>query len=150
MAGETTLTRIVTSFLENKGWNYAAMSDGSLTLTFEGEHGTWHCRFFIDEARGVAAFYSLFPARVPAERDRAVVDFITRANLELILGNFEFDAQRGEIRYKTSIDVEGDRLTHALLTHVVHANVLSMDRYLPGLLQVIQDGAEASAATKEL
>ena len=61
------------------------------------------------EPRAQVAYYSLFPAVVPAERREAVVDFITRANVGLVIGNFEFGTDRGELRYKTSIDVRGIR-----------------------------------------
>lgn len=150
METQPTLTQVVTSFLEQKGWSYVEMGDGSLMLRYDGQHASWRCRVFVDETRAQVAFYSLFPEVVPAERRGAVVDFITRANVGLVIGNFEFDADRGELRYKTSIDVEGDRLTPALLTHVVHANVLTMDRYLPGLLLVVQDGAEPAAALRTI
>jgi hypothetical protein len=147
---EPTLTAVVTTFLDQKGWSYVAMGDGSLVLRYDGQHASWRCRVFVDEKRAQVAYYSLFPAVVPAERRGAVVDFITRANVGLVIGNFEFDTNRGELRYKTSIDVEGDRLTPALLTHVVHANVLTMDRYLPGLLSVIQDGATPAEALRTI
>jgi hypothetical protein len=137
-----TLRDVVTSFLDQKGWPYVEMDDGSLMLSFDGHNGRFRCRVFIDEARAQVVYYSLFPAPVPAGRHTAVIELISRANLGLVIGNLEFDADRGQIRCRTSIDVEGDRLTHALLTHVVHANVLTMDRYLPDLLAVIQDGAE--------
>lgn len=150
MGTEPTLTAVVTTFLEQKGWSYVAMDDGSLVLRYDGQHASWRCRVFVDEPRAQVAYYSLFPAVVPAERRGAVVDFITRANVGLVIGNFEFDTDHGELRYKTSIDVEGDRLTPALLTHVVHANVLTMDRYLPGLLSVIQDGATPAEALRTI
>ena len=38
---------------------------------------------------------------------------------------------------KTSIDVEGDRLSEALIKHLVYSNVLIVDRYLPGIMTVI-------------
>jgi hypothetical protein len=142
-----TLRDVVTSFLDQKGWSYVELSDGSLMLTFDGQNGRFRCRLFVDEPRTAVVYYSLFPAMVPADRHGAVLEFINRANLELVIGNFEFDAEQGQIRYRTSIDVEGDRLTHALLTHVVHANVLAMDRYLPELAAVTQGGAGAEAAT---
>jgi hypothetical protein len=130
------LGEVVRRFFEDKGWTVRELEDGSLALTFDGQHGRWRCRMFLDESLGQLSFYSILPELVPADRRAAVVEFVTRANVELILGNFELDLDRGELRFKTSIDVEGDRLTAALLTHVVHANVLSMDRYLPGLARV--------------
>ncbi len=49
----------------------------------------------------------------------AVAEFITRANFGIVIGNFEIDFSDGEIRYKTSIDVEGDRPSFALIKRLV-------------------------------
>ena len=76
----------------------------------------------------------------PGERMAAVAEFITRANYGLIIGNFELDFSDGEIRYKTSLDVEGDRLSQALIKQLVYTNVLTMDQYLPGILAVLEQG----------
>ncbi|MEB3294607.1 MAG: hypothetical protein VKJ24_15735 [Synechococcales bacterium] len=59
---------------------------------------------------------------------------------KLITGNsnhFELDFNDGEIQYKTSIDVEGDRLTPALIKRLVYTNVAMMDDYLPGIQAVV-------------
>lgn len=66
-----------------------------------------------------------------------MAEFLTRANYGLMIGNFEMDFNDGEIRYKTSIDVEGDNLSSALLKQLVYANVMTMDQYLPGIIAVI-------------
>ncbi|WP_008312518.1 hypothetical protein [Leptolyngbya sp. PCC 6406] len=54
------------------------------------------------------------------------------------LGDSDRRWSDGEIRYKTSIDVEGDRLTPALIKRLVYANVMMMDTYRPGLLAVLE------------
>lgn len=69
---------------------------------------------------------------------KAIGKFINRANYSIIIGNFELNFADGEIRYKTSIDVEGDRLTSALIKRLVYANVTMMDEYLPGIKSVIE------------
>ena len=66
-----------------------------------------------------------------------MAEFLTRANYGLIIGNFEMDLTDGEVRYKTGIDVEGDRLSAALVKNLVYANVLTMDQYLPGIMRLI-------------
>ena len=58
----------------------------------------------------------------------------------MTIGNFELDYTDGEIRYKTSIDVEGDQLTSALIKNLVYTNVRMMDEYLPGITAVIEAG----------
>ncbi|WP_217360014.1 YbjN domain-containing protein, partial [Anabaena sp. UHCC 0253] len=60
------------------------------------------------------------------------------ANYGMINGNFELDFNDGEIRYKTSIDVDGDKLSFALIKNLVYANVIMMDEYLPGIINVIE------------
>jgi len=74
----------------------------------------------------------------------------TRANSGTIVGNFELDFAEGEIRYKTSIDVEGDRLSSALIKQMVYANVTMMDRYLPGIMSVIYSNVSPSDAIAQI
>ncbi len=80
------------------------------------------------------------------ERRAALAEFVTRANFGLVVGNFEMDMDDGEVRYKTSIDVEGDRLSTALLHQLVRVNLEMMDKYLPGLYAVANEGLDALAA----
>jgi hypothetical protein len=49
-----------------------------------------------------------------------VAEFLTRANSGMVIGNFELDFADGEIRYKTSIDVEGDKLSYAIIKRLVY------------------------------
>ncbi|BAZ08733.1 hypothetical protein NIES4071_05390 [Calothrix sp. NIES-4071] len=56
----------------------------------------------------------------------------------MITGNFEMDFDDGEIRYKTSIDIDGDELTQDIIKRLVYANVTMMDEYLPGIIIVIE------------
>jgi hypothetical protein len=56
------------------------------------------------------------------------------------IGNFELDFDSGEIRFKTSLDVTGDRITPDLIKQLVYINVLTIDRYLPSI-QAVLDGA---------
>ncbi|MEL6492946.1 MAG: YbjN domain-containing protein [Cyanobacteria bacterium J06621_3] len=78
-----------------------------------------------------------------------MAQFITRANYGLILGNFELDYTDGEIRYKTSLDVESDRLTPALTKNLIYTNVMTMDQYLPGLLAVLEQQTPPGQAIKQ-
>ena len=79
---------------------------------------------------------------------------MTRANYGLIIGNFEMDFSDGEVRYKTSIDVEDededDRLSVALIKNLVYANVLTMDRYLPGVMSIIYGDVSPAQAIAQM
>ncbi len=68
----------------------------------------------------------------------------------MTISNFELDFNDGEIRYKTSIDVEGDRLTSALIQRLVYTNVAMMDEYLPGIKAIIETGISPEEAIRAI
>jgi hypothetical protein len=68
----------------------------------------------------------------------------------MIIGNFELDFTDGEIRYKTSIDVEGANLTFTQIKRLVYANVMMMDQYLPGIMSVIDSDVEPKDAIAQI
>lgn len=132
------LLDVVTDFFEANAWPFTRPEGESVLLTgYQGEHGKWPCFAWVHEPQSQFVFYSTSPVTAPENKRAAVAEFITRANYELILGNFELDYEDGEIRFKTSIDVQDDRLTQSLVQQLVVANVVMMDRYLPGLMLVI-------------
>lgn len=85
----------------------------------------------------------------PAKRP-AIAEFITRANYGLPNGNFEMDFEDGEIRFKTSMDTEDIELTDAMVRNLVYANVLAMDQYLPGIMNVIYSDMSPDAAINRI
>ncbi len=132
------LSEIVEAFFKKDGWAYAPF-EGQPVLwsAFGGQHGQWNCMALILEETDQFAFYSVCPLNASPEQLPAMAEFIARANSDLLIGNFELDWDTGEIRFKTSVDVEGNGLTVALVEAQVYANVSTMDRYLPGLMNVL-------------
>ncbi|MBE9225432.1 YbjN domain-containing protein [Phormidium sp. LEGE 05292] len=121
-----------------------------LQMIFQGDNGKWTCLARAREQQQQMVFYSIFPVNIPENKRLAVAEFITRANYGMIIGNFELDFSDGEIRYKTSIDVEGDRLSFGLIKRLVYANVTMMDEYLPGIMSIIYGEAEAGEAIAKI
>src|SRR5437762_10474197 len=111
-----------------------------LRMNFRGSNGRWMCLAQAREEQQEFVFYSICDANTPEDRRPAMAEFLTRANYGLYIGNFEMDYRDGEIRYKTSIDVEGATLTAPLIKSLVYANVAIMDRYLPGIMSVLYAG----------
>ncbi|MDX2078263.1 MAG: YbjN domain-containing protein [bacterium] len=140
----------IVSFFKEDDWNFYEMDDAPvLTMTFSGKNGRWTCYAQAREAQEQFVFYSVCPINAPKEKLSEVVEFITRANYGMIIGNFELDYNDGEIRYKTSIDVEGTDFPPVLVKQVVYANVVVLDRYLSGLMRVIYgDASPADEITK--
>ena len=135
------------SFFQEDGWPFQQLEGQPiLQIGFHGDNGQWSCFAMAREEQAQFVFYSVCAARAPEAKRLALAEFLTRANYGLIIGNFELDWRDGEVRYKTSLDVEGDRLTPALVKQMAYANVVMMDRYLPGIMRVIYgDVAPAEA-----
>ena len=132
------LFEIVEQFFIDDEWYFSRL-DGQTLLqaNFSGKNGRLNCYAQTHEEQFIVFFYAICPVNVPEERRLAVAEFLTRANFGLKVGNFEMDMDDGEVRFKTSIDVEKAELTRALVSNLVYANVWTMDRYLPGVLTVI-------------
>lgn len=134
----TEIFDIVRRFFTDDEWYFLQMDNQPiLQMSFQGKNGKWTCYAQVKEDQQIFFFYSVSPVNVPEEKRMAAAEFITRANYGLKIGNFELDFTDGELRYKTSIDVENDRLTTALVSNLVYANLWTMDRYLPGILSVV-------------
>ena len=75
-------------------------------------------------------FYSVCPVRVPESLRAALAEIFTRANYDMIVGNFELDLAEGELCYKTCLDALEGPLTWTMMHRSTAANVQTMDRYL--------------------
>jgi hypothetical protein len=146
----TSLLDELTAFFEEDAWRFDHMDDPpGIHATFFGDTSQWQCYALAREDTAQCAFYSVLPVTVPANKFAAAAEFITRANFGMMIGNFEMSYADGVVRYKTSIDVKGDKLTFALIRQMVHANCGTMDQYLPGLMSIIYtDISPADAIAK--
>lgn len=134
-------------FFREDDWRFRPLQDSPiLQMGFSGDNGTWQCFAQANDELERFMFYSILPIKVPVEGRPAVAEFITRANYGLIVGNFEMDYTDGEVRYKTSIDVEGGVLTTGMIKTLVYANVLMVDKYFPGLMVTMYGGASPADA----
>jgi hypothetical protein len=141
----------IVSFFTKDDWPYTKIKGEPVLLTaFQGENGKWNCSAKVREEQEQFVFYSVCPVNAPDSKRLAVAEFLTRANSGMIIGNFELDFADGEVRYKTSIDVDGDTLSSALIKRLVYANVTMMDEYLPGIMSVIYGEVEPKDAIAQI
>lgn len=138
-------------FLEQDGWFPQKVDDKHMYRTFfSGKSGDLRCFAQVMVSLEQLLFYAVAPTRVPDEDRVAVAEFLTRANYGMRIGNFEMDYSDGEVRYKTSLDFEGETLTANLIRHMIYPAVLTMDHYLPGLMSVIYGGLTPFEAIEEI
>lgn len=129
------------------------LGDDSLAFQLAVEDGReWGCLVLVDEETEQLMFYSVLLDSAKPERRDEVMRFVTLANYGLPVGNFELDLEDGEVRFKTSIDLEDVELTERLCRNVVELNIMLMDLYYDGAMAVINGesgAAEAVAAIED-
>jgi hypothetical protein len=138
-------------FLRGENWAFTPVEGRSaLVLTANGEHGMYTCYAQAREETEQLVFYSFYAVKAPEGKRLTAMEYITRANYGLIIGNFELDTSDGEVRYKTSIDVEGEPLTPGMIRLLFAANLSTADRYLPGFMLVLYGNRGAADAIREI
>lgn len=142
---------LLTNFLDQDEW-FPRRIDGkyAYSMSYTGKNGDLRCYAIVRVDLEEFLFYAVAPIKVPDEVRPAVAEYITRANYGLRIGNFELDYSDGEVRYKSSIDFEGQSLTADLLRNAIYPAVHTMDRYLTGLLRVSFGGATPHEAIGEV
>jgi hypothetical protein len=138
-------------FLEEDGWYPQRLDDKTIyRVSFGGKNGQTVCFAQVRVDLEQFLFYVIAPIKAPEEKRLAVAEFITRANYRLRIGNFELDFSDGEVRYKSSIDFEGETLTPGLIKMAIYPAVQTMDRYLPGLMSTIYGDKAPAEAVAEI
>lgn len=143
------LVEAIRQFFQEDNWSFTeSQVDTGLSLRFGGRNGQWNCYARVREEDGQFAFYSYAPVDIPEAKYPVTTEYITRANFGLHIGDFEFNFITGTVQFKTSIDVKGQEsgLTSTLIRHLVYTNVVTMDKYLPGLELVVMGKATPAQA----
>ena len=138
-------------YMEEEEWKYEIL-EGETIVRFlsRGRAGRLLCYGEVDEQKCWLIFYSYMPVNAPADKMTSVAEFITRANRGMRIGNFELDYDDGEIRYKTSIDVEGGDLSNKMIDNLLRANLHTIDRYFTGLMELIYGDKSADEIIKRI
>ena len=141
------LRDIIIEFFHREDWEfYITKNPSILRVACEGKSGKWFCYAEVDEIEQRFAFYSVSPHQASPEKLSAVAEYTSRANYGMTIGNFELDFTDGEIRYKTSIDFQDNQPSFGAIAQLVYTNIAMMERYLPGILAVIEEDIKPNEA----
>lgn len=142
---------LLSVFLDEDEW-FPRRIEGKFaySMSYTGKNGDLRCYAIIRVDLEEFLFYAVAPVKIPEEVRMAVAEYLTRANYGLRIGNFELDYSDGEVRYKSSLDFEGQILTQELIRNAIYPAVHTMDRYLNGLLRVSFGGATPHEAIEEV
>lgn len=151
--GGVPLIDVVEDFFKERELPYERVEDDQTIVKAEGggANGEWSVWIEAREDDGIVVVWSSYGGGVPEERRASMMELITRINPDVAVGAFELDLDGGNLSFRTSIDVTGDRLTDALLERLIGANVGEFDDYLPAIDKIAtQDGQDPRAVLKFL
>lgn len=124
-------------FLENK-WKYEYNDNNIYRIKCRGDNTEWIGLIRVDEENKFCMFYSVLPELVPENMRTEMAEQLIHLNYDLGVGSFEMDMEDGEVRFRTSIDVEGDRLNKALFQQLISINMGTLNKYIDEILDIIK------------
>ncbi|WP_139276718.1 hypothetical protein [Spirulina major] len=125
------------SILKKQEWQFHEVRNSTIRLDVNGQAATWSTMVKCINEHQQIIIYSICPNKAIADKLTAIQEFLTRANFGLKFGNFELDLSDGEVRFKTSIQFAGEFDPDPMIEDCLSLNIVTFDRYLPGLLQVM-------------
>jgi len=135
---KNTIFEAVVDYFDRDEWNYELCEETlSVTLGCQGQNGRWRCHAVIQPDIEQFIFYSILENGVPSDKLETVVEYITRINYGMLMGNFELDYNDGEIRFKTYCLANEEQLSYELIGRTVYSNILVMDRYFLGFMRIM-------------
>lgn len=140
-----TIFTAVAAYLGEQDLELSIDGDDMASFAVDAGSTPWRVHVWAHEEVQQLLVHSVCPFGTPEQRMVEMALFLTRANFGMSIGNFELDVETGELRYKTSIDTNGQELNTEWLRPLFLANISTMDRYLPGVLAVI-GGVDAATA----
>ena len=142
--------KVLGQILENDGWYPEAIEENlAYYMKYSGQNGFIHSYARIHEEHKFLICYATVEDRVPEQLRVVVMEFITRINYGLYIGNFELDYTDGEVRFKSSIDFSHITLTEALVKNTIYPAVRTFDRYMPRLMNVTYGNRTAIEVLEE-
>ena len=125
------LERIV-EYVKSQNWKYSVEGNFvKFNMSLKSKIGKAYNTVVAGETE--IQCYAMCPINAKPEDYANVVEYITRANYGLKLGNFEFDYRDGEVRYHTCLRSTDGIPSLTEVEWIVDMPMLMLDKYGDGL-----------------
>ena len=94
--------------------------------------------------------YINFGPAAEVERRDEVARFIIDANWKISVGDFEMNYDRGQVRFKSSLDFSNIELQEALIRSTILSAMNTVELYADALVEVIVGGKDAKEAMRSV
>ena len=144
------IASIFGAFLKTDDWSYRFdKEDGVFYFTLNLHNKLKNLEYRARIHNDSFCVYAICPICADVENPEeraAMAEFICRANYGLRYGNFEFDVRDGELRFKIFVDCDKKLPSPEVVKNSVYIPALLFERYAPGILAILFNGASAEEA----
>lgn len=117
--------------LDANGWHYQRVPDREvLHAGFEVHHGRVELVVQCFPELGAVSVVAEGATTLQPTHRNALAELVARANLQLTIGNFEFDWDALRVFFRVTNVFPGERPDGRVLSGMVHAAVAEMDRFI--------------------
>jgi hypothetical protein len=140
------LMTTVRSVLDRYEYRYRALDARTLSLSITSDHGISWLLFTVVDETHFFRVHGSYGSYVPDDRRVATAEAVSRINCRLGLGNFELDFDDGELRFRSSLDVEDGALSETMVDKMMSYTLYTMDRFHTALMSVAFGSVEPAVA----
>lgn len=108
------------------------------TMQVSDKAHEWGCMVRYLAQQQLMAVYSILPFPVPENHRADMLAVISYLNYDLVIGNLEMDLQDGELRFKTSLDLEVTGVNELVLSYLLQSNFSLVSRLYETLEKVVK------------
>lgn len=133
------LLDLVTGVFRDQGWEIERpKADATIVRALPPDDiGDFQLWVRTAEPQQLVTVFTTMPAEVPRDRVPEMLELAARMNGAIAVGSYEADADTGLLSFKTGIDVEGDRLSVALVRQLVGTAIVAAQRAQPLVAAVL-------------
>ncbi|MGL5253375.1 MAG: hypothetical protein ACRC7U_09600 [Moraxella sp.] len=135
---ESLLTDMGYQFLYHPSDDSEAQDVHHFTMQVSDKARDWGCMIRYFSQQQLIAVYSIMPTPVSEAMRADLLVALTHLNYDLMLGNLEMDLIDGELRFKTSLDLEVTGVNEFILSYLLQSNFSVFSRLYDTLTEMMQ------------
>ena len=142
------LLKQVVSMLEVDQFRCLTQPDGILVGQINGKHANWNIKIQVLDQPGQASIRitSLFPAKIPDNRQAEVLEFINRQNSNFAVGYFFMPHGEGNVCFYSSVELMDGHLTQEMLRKILYCNLNTVDSHFTTIMSLVYGQMTADQA----
>lgn len=94
-------------------------------------------------------YYLNFRQKAPVKQRHETMEFVTRVNYDLVIGNFELNLENGFVRFKSAVDFTGTELVPPLIRDAIKSAMDAVELYADAIVDVMHGKKKAKKALED-